>query len=110
MKECRAFVIRVGGRVMGYSFVPYLRVSTDKQGRSGLSIEAQRAAVGSYLAGFGAAPLAEFVEVESSKRADPPELGRALAQCQVRKATLIIAKLDRLARDAHFLLELQRSG
>jgi DNA invertase Pin-like site-specific DNA recombinase len=103
-------VIRVESQIVGGSFVSYLRVSTDKQGRSGLGIEAQRAAVASYLAGFSAAPLAEFVEVESGKRDDRPELARALAECRVRKATLIIAKLDRLARDAHFLLGLQRSG
>jgi DNA invertase Pin-like site-specific DNA recombinase len=106
----RPFVIRVGGRSMGDAFVSYLRVSTDKQGRSGLGIEAQRAAVSSYLTGFGAARLAEFVEVESGKRDDRPELARALAECRVRKATLVIAKIDRLARDAHFLLGLQRSG
>ena len=106
----RPFVIEVVGKTMVDSFVSYLRVSTDKQGRSGLGIEAQRAAVASYLAGFDAAPLAEFVEVESGKRDDRPELTRALAECRVRKAILIIAKLDRLARDAHFLLGLQRSG
>jgi DNA invertase Pin-like site-specific DNA recombinase len=104
------FVIRIEGKIMGGTFVSYLRVSTDKQGRSGLGIEAQRAAVASYLAGFGAGPLAEFVEVESGKRDDRPELARALSECRVRKATLVIAKLDRLARDAHFLLGLQRSG
>jgi DNA invertase Pin-like site-specific DNA recombinase len=104
------FVIRVESEIVGGSFVSYLRVSTDKQGRSGLGIEAQRAAVASYLAGFGAVPLAEFVEVESAKRDDRPELARALSECRVRKATLVIAKLDRLARDAHFLLGLQRSG
>jgi DNA invertase Pin-like site-specific DNA recombinase len=95
---------------MGDSFVSYLRVSTDRQGRSGLGIEAQRAAVASYLAGFGATPLAEFVEVESGKHNDRPELARALIECRLRRATLVIAKLDRLARDAHFLLGLQRSG
>jgi DNA invertase Pin-like site-specific DNA recombinase len=86
----RPFRNRGRGKIMEDSFVSYLRVSTDKQGRSGLGIEAQRAAVG--------------------KRADRPELTRALAECRVRKATLVIAKLDRLARDAHFLLGLQRSG
>jgi DNA invertase Pin-like site-specific DNA recombinase len=95
---------------MSCAFVSYLRVSTDKQGRSGLGIEAQRAAVASYLSGFGVAPVTEFVEVESGKRNDRPELARALAECRVRKATLVIAKLDRLARDAHFLLGLERSG
>jgi Resolvase, N terminal domain len=79
-------VIRVESQIVGGSFVSYLRVSTDKQGRSGLGIEAQRAAVASYLAGFSAAPLAEFVEVESGKREDRPELARALAECRVRKA------------------------
>jgi DNA invertase Pin-like site-specific DNA recombinase len=106
----RPFVIRVEGRIVSDSFVSYLRVSTHQQGRSGLGIEAQRTAVASYLAGFSAAPLAEFVEVESGKRDDRPQLARALAECRVRKATLVIAKLDRLARDAHFLLGLQRSG
>jgi DNA invertase Pin-like site-specific DNA recombinase len=104
------FVMRVTGAAMPRSFVSYLRVSTDKQGRSGLGIEAQRAAVCSYLSGFGSVPVAEFVEVESGKQAERPELDKALTECRVRKATLVIAKLDRLARDAHFLLGLERSG
>src|SRR5438128_4831901 len=70
----RLFVIRAGSKIMGDSFISYLRVLTDRQGRSGLGIEAQRAAVTSYLAGFGAEPITEFVEVESGKRADRPEL------------------------------------
>jgi DNA invertase Pin-like site-specific DNA recombinase len=104
------FVIRVGRKIMGDGFISYLRVSTDRQGRSGLGIEAQRFAVATYLAGFGTKPIAEFVEVESGKRTDRPELARALSECRLRSATLVIAKLDRLARDAHFLLGLQRSG
>jgi DNA invertase Pin-like site-specific DNA recombinase len=71
---------------MADNFVSYLRVSTDRQGRSGLGIEAQRATVASYLAGFGAAPLAEFVEVESGKRSDRPALARALTECGLRRA------------------------
>lgn len=106
----RPFVIWVGAKIMGASFVAYLRVSTDRQGRSGLGIEAQRAAVATYLASFDAKAIAEFVEVESGKRTDRPQLALALAECRMRKATLVIAKLDCLARDAHFLLGLQRSG
>jgi DNA invertase Pin-like site-specific DNA recombinase len=95
---------------MAGSFVSYLRVSTDKQGRSGLGIEAQRSAVSSYIAAFGSTHVTEFVEIESGKNADRPQLEKALAECRVRRATLVIAKLDRLARDAHFLLGLERSG
>src|SRR5215469_6022800 len=72
---------------MGDSFVSYLRVSTFKQGSAGLGIEAQRAAVASYLAGFGAEPIAEFVEVESGKRTDRPELARALSDRASFQAT-----------------------
>ena len=91
-------------------FVAYLRVSTDKQGRSGLGLEAQRQAVADFLNGGRWKLLAEVVEVESGKRDDRPELARALALCKAKKATLVVAKLDRLARDAHFLLGLQKAG
>ena len=67
------FVMYVTGVAIPGSFVSYLRVSTDKQGRSGLGIEAQRAAVSSYLAAFGSMPVAEFVEIESGKHADRPQ-------------------------------------
>jgi DNA invertase Pin-like site-specific DNA recombinase len=66
--------------------------------------------VSSYLAAFGSTSVTEFVEIESGKNADRPQLEKALAECRVRRATLVIAKLDRLARDAHFLLGLERSG
>lgn len=86
------------------SFVAYYRVSTDQQGRSGLGLEAQKAAVGKHVAGAGSKILAEFEEVESGKRVDRPQLTLALAACRARRATLIIAKLDRLARNTAFLL------
>lgn len=91
-------------------FIAYYRVSTAKQGRSGLGLEAQREAVRSYLNGGSWSLLGEFVEVESGKRADRPQLGKALDACRLTGAVLVIAKLDRLSRDAHFLLGLEKAG
>jgi DNA invertase Pin-like site-specific DNA recombinase len=91
-------------------FISYLRVSTVQQGRSGLGIEAQRQAVADYLNGGRWKLLAEFVEQESGRKVDRPQLAAALAACRVHRATLVIAKFDRLARNAHFLLGLQDSG
>src|SRR5262249_17927067 len=92
-------------------FVSYLRVSTDKQGKSGLGLEAQRNAVEDYLNGGRWKLVKEFVEVESGKREDNrPMLAQAMAACRLHKATLVIAKLDRLSRDAHFLLGLDKAG
>ena len=90
--------------------VAYYRVSTDKQGRSGLGLEAQRAAVKAFLDGRGWPPVAEFVEVESGRKADRPELAKALEACRLYRATLVIAKLDRLSRNASFLLSLRDAG
>ncbi|MCA0434293.1 MAG: recombinase family protein [Proteobacteria bacterium] len=92
-------------------FVSYLRVSTDKQGRSGLGLEAQRQAVAAYLrqVNHGAQVLEEFVEVESGRKADRPQLRKARERCELTGATLLIARLDRLSRNARFLLELQES-
>jgi DNA invertase Pin-like site-specific DNA recombinase len=87
-------------------FVAYYRVSTDRQGRSRLGLDAQRAAVAKYAAGAGGVVAAEFEEVESSKRTDRPQLAAALAACLARRAALVIAKLDQLARNARFLLHL----
>jgi DNA invertase Pin-like site-specific DNA recombinase len=90
--------------------VAYYRVSTERQGRSGLGLEAQRTAVESYARQCGGRVLDSFTEVESGKRDDRPELARALLLAKVTGATLVIAKLDRLSRDAAFLLTLQKTG
>jgi len=90
-------------------FVAYFRVSTDRQGRSGLGLDAQKAAVLSFING-NAELVAEFTEVESGKHADRPELGKALAACKKHKAKLVIAKLDRLSRNLAFIATLMESG
>ena len=93
---------------MSKTYVAYYRVSTQKQGKSGLGIEAQQAAVQKYL-GDGTL-LAEFWEVESGKRSDRPELEKALEWCRLTRSVLIVAKLDRLTRDVAFLVKLRDSG
>ncbi|HAN91117.1 MAG TPA: resolvase [Nitrospira sp.] len=90
-------------------FVTYLRVSTDRQGKSGLGLEAQRAAVLDHVASKGQI-AAEYVEIESGKRSDRPELARALAEAKRAGAVLLIAKLDRLARNVAFIANLLESG
>jgi DNA invertase Pin-like site-specific DNA recombinase len=91
-------------------FVAYFRVSTERQGRSGLGLDAQRKSVLDYLDGGRWELVAEFTEVESGKRNDRRELARALAACRLHRATLLIAKIDRLSRDAAFLLNLRDAG
>lgn len=91
-------------------FVSYLRVSTARQGASGLGLEAQRVAVNAFLNGGTWELLDEFVEVESGGRSDRPQLSEALARCRRTGAVLVIAKLDRLSRDLHFLTGLQKAG
>lgn len=91
-------------------FVAYFRVSTTKQGKSGLGLEAQKAAVAAYIAQHGGIELASFVEVESGKLDARPQLEAALLRCRQTNATLLVAKLDRLSRNAAFLMSLRDSG
>lgn len=92
------------------SFVAYYRVSTERQGKSGLGLTAQRQAVQGYLNGGDWRLLAEFTEVESGKNNNRPQLAAAMRECQLTGARLLIAKLDRLSRNAHFLLGLRDAG
>jgi DNA invertase Pin-like site-specific DNA recombinase len=96
------------------SFVAYYRVSTAEQGRSGLGLESQRDAVHRYLNGGGWALLGEFTEVETGKGSNAlakrPALREALALAKRHKATLIIAKMDRLSRNVHFITGLLEAG
>jgi DNA invertase Pin-like site-specific DNA recombinase len=87
-------------------FVSYLRVSTDKQGRSGLGLEAQREAVTRYLNGGDWRLAKEYVETESGKRSDRPQLAAALQHAKAIGATLVFAKLDRLTRNVDLLRSL----
>lgn len=88
-------------------YVAYLRVSTQKQGFSGLGLEAQKEIIKNYL--HTKIPIAEFTEVESGRKTDRPKLKDALALCRTTGATLIVAKLDRLARNVSFLSNLLES-
>jgi DNA invertase Pin-like site-specific DNA recombinase len=91
-------------------FVAYYRVSTDRQGRSGLGLDAQRDAVMRHLASHDGELVADFCEIESGKRSDRPQLTASIAAAKKAKATLIIAKLDRLARNVHFISGLMESS
>jgi DNA invertase Pin-like site-specific DNA recombinase len=91
-------------------FVSYLRGSTDKQGRSGFGLEAEREAVLRYLNGGQWKLLAEYVEVESGKRNSRPQLQAAISHAKATGAKLVIARLDRLARNLHFVSSLQERG
>ncbi len=88
----------------------YYRVSTDKQGQSGLGLDAQRAAVELHARSVGAEVVAEFQDVESGRKADRTGLAAALATCRAKRATLLIAKLDRLARSVAFISNLMEGG
>jgi len=91
-------------------FIAYYRVSTKRQGRSGLGLEAQEAAVRDFLNGGNWRLVKEFTEIESGKRTDRPQLEKAFQACRVYGAKLIIAKLDRLARNVAFISNLMESG
>lgn len=91
-------------------FVGYIRVSTERQGRSGLGLEGQRKAISDYLNGGNWELIAEYVEVESGKKDERRELQEALNHCRMTGATLVIAKLDRLSRDSVFIGTIMKSG
>ena len=95
---------------MNGKFVSYYRVSTAKQGINGLGMDSQKQLIKNYLNGGNWELLGEFAEVESGKNDNREELHRAISLCRKLKATLLIAKLDRLARNAAFLLNLRDSG
>jgi DNA invertase Pin-like site-specific DNA recombinase len=94
----------------GKRFVSYLRVSTTRQGADGLGVAAQREAVERHVAGDGGRIVAEFVEVESGRKNDRPQLAAAIEACRRYNAVLAISRLDRLARNAAFLLSLRDAG
>lgn len=95
---------------MNTNLVAYYRVSTKQQGNSGLGLEAQKTAVEAYAKAVGTTIQATYTEIESGKRADRPKLSAAIAHARRSKATLVIAKLDRLARNVAFLSALMDSG
>jgi DNA invertase Pin-like site-specific DNA recombinase len=102
------------GQIMNKNCVTYYRVSTDKQGKSGLGLEAQKQAVQTFMERSGWNLVQEFTEVETAKGKDAlairPQLAQALATAKKHKAILIIAKLDRLARNVAFISSLMESG
>ena len=95
---------------MNKKAVPYYRVSTTRQGESGLGLDAQRETVRRYVNGNGMETIGEFTEVESGKVNDRPELTKALNLCRKIGGVLVVSKLDRLSRNALFLLQLQQSN
>jgi DNA invertase Pin-like site-specific DNA recombinase len=99
-----------GDNQMAEKYVCYYRVSTTDQGKSGLGLDAQRKTVEDYLNGNGSKIVGEYTEVESGGKDDRPELQKAITDCKLKGARLVVAKLDRLSRDLHFITELQKAG
>ena len=95
---------------MSAKYVSYTRVSTKRQGDSGLGLESQREMILQYLNGGEWELLKEFTEIESGKNNDRVELAKALQYCKLTGAVLLVAKLDRLSRDIHFITGLNKSG
>tara|TARA_R110002126_G_scaffold291062_1_gene450184 strand:+ start:6645 stop:7313 length:669 start_codon:yes stop_codon:yes gene_type:complete len=95
---------------MAQRFIAYYRVSTAKQGQSGLGLEAQQAAVADYLTSNTGELITEYTEIQSGSKDNRPELQAALRQCRLTGATLLIAKLDRLSRNRSFLMSVQDSS
>ena len=95
---------------MAEKYVCYYRVSTADQGKSGLGLDAQKKTVEDFLNGNGHEIVGEYTEIESGGKNNRPELKKAITSCELKGARLIVAKLDRLSRDLHFITQLQRSG
>ena len=92
------------------NYILYHRASTQKQGKSGLGLAAQQQAIHTCLNDGRWKVMGEYIEVESGRRNDRPELAKALRACRIHNSTLLIAKLDRLSRNVHFLTGLMESG
>jgi DNA invertase Pin-like site-specific DNA recombinase len=95
---------------MKQRYVAYYRVSTQKQGQSGLGLDAQRHSVNEFISQYGGEVIDHYVEVESGKKADRPEFTKAADYAELANATVLVAKLDRLSRDLHFITSLQKRG
>lgn len=95
---------------MKQSFIAYYRVSTDRQGQSGLGLEAQEDTVQDFLKSHGGRLIESFTEVESGKNGDREQLQKAINRCKVKNAVLLVSKLDRLSRSVAFIANLQQSG
>lgn len=92
------------------SYIAYYRVSTTRQGKSGLGLEAQQSTVETFLSSHGGNLLESFTEIESGKNGNREQLQKAIKRCKVKNAVLLVSKLDRLSRQVSFISNLQDSG